>query len=201
LNTTLFWEWFIENNIRYLNLDNISEEEEKEKLLDDFLFHLHQYCDKLFFQIGGDVNGKRELIISAEGDINYFAEVEKLVAEAPKLEYWEIIAFKPARGPGFVTKYGDIEIATSKVWFLPLKNENEKGLGLRLYVKDYDSQKELQYLEAAYQMLDNILGEKICGENIKYVEVEKLIPGRSKKDLFEFNDLPEYIEWSNTRNK
>jgi hypothetical protein len=192
----LFWEWFKENNKRYLNIDSIEDDAKKEKLLDELLLHLHQYCDKLYFQIGGDINGTRELIISAEGDLNYFDQVIKLVVEAPKLEYWEIIAFKPARGLAFVTKYGEIEIATNKVWFLPLKNENEEGLGLRLYIDNYDSKKDLQYLEAVYQMLDNMLGEKICGENIRYVEVEKLLPGRSKNDLFELHDLPGYIEWS-----
>lgn len=191
----LFWEWFRKNNKRYLNLDAIEDEKEKERLLDEFLLHLHQYCDRLFFQIGGDVNGKRELIISAEGDKNHFNEVEKLVMEAPELEYWEIIAFKPARNVDFVTKTGDIEIATSKVYFLPQKNENENGLGLRLYIKNYDSKKDLQYLEAAYQILDNILGEKVCGENIRYVEIAKLLPNHSKQDLFELHDLPEYIEW------
>lgn len=196
MNNILFWEWFKENNKRYLNIDSIEDDAKKEKLLDELLLHLHQYCDKLYFQIGGDINGTRELIISAEGDLNYFDQVIKLVVEAPKLEYWEIIAFKPARGLAFVTKYGEIEIATNKVWFLPLKNENEEGLGLRLYIDNYDSKKDLQYLEAVYQMLDNMLGEKICGENIRYVEVEKLLPGRSKNDLFELHDLPGYIEWS-----
>jgi hypothetical protein len=85
--------------------------------------------------------------------------------------------------------------------FLPLRNENEEGVGLRLYIKNYDPKKDLQYVEAGYQMLDHLLGEKICGENIRYLEVEKLVPGLSKKDLFELHDLPDYIQWLNAKDR
>ena len=47
-----FWEWFQANNHKYLFLNDVSEDE-KENLMNEFLSHLHEYCDELYFEMGG----------------------------------------------------------------------------------------------------------------------------------------------------
>ena len=150
-----FWNWFKENSFKYYNLNLIADADEKEKLLDVFLENLHNYCDKLFFEIGGNHNEAQELIITAEGNKNYFSKVEKLVSMAPIMNGWQVIAFKPPMGIDFITEYEDIRLNPNEIWFLPLDNENDpSALGLKICMPGYNARKEKTYLEGCYQMLD-----------------------------------------------
>jgi hypothetical protein len=67
----IFWNWFLENNSNYYYINQMSESEDKENLLEDFLKQ-HIYCEKLYFEIDGCLNDGLELIISAEGDTKLF---------------------------------------------------------------------------------------------------------------------------------
>jgi len=71
-----FWDWFKENEAKYFFLNQINDDNEKERLLVDFLSHLHEYCDQLFFEVGGYPNEKQDLIITAEGDMTFFDKVK-----------------------------------------------------------------------------------------------------------------------------
>ncbi len=193
-----FWNWFRENNSKYYYLNQISDPVEREKLLDVFLEKLHDYCDKLYFEIGGIPNKPQELIITAEGNKDYFDKVEHLVSMAPKIGDWQIIAFKPAMGVDFVTEYEDINLNPREIWFLPLENENEpQALGLRMCIANYNSKKERTFLEGSYQVLDGILGEKSVALDISYLEVAKLPKNPEKEGLIELSELPQYIAWRN----
>lgn len=198
----IFWNWFRANNSQYYYLNQIVNLEKKEKLLDDFLNKLHEYCDKLFFEIGGVPNEPQELIISAEGDINYFNKVEALVEKAPIINDWQIIAFKPPMGVDFVTDYEGIRLDPKEIWFLPLENENTpQTLGLMMCLPNYDPQKENIILEGCYQLLDTILGEKSLALDIQHVEVNKLPTNPEEKGLIELSELLKYINWRKTKVK
>ena len=195
-----FWNWFKVNNSKYYYLNQIVDPKEKEKLLDLFLDKLHEYCNKLFFEIGGYSNEPQELIITAEGNKDYFSKAEELVSKAPKINDWQIIAHKPAIGIDFITEYKDIKLNPREIWFLPLDNKKEpKALGLRIYLPNYDPQKEQTFLEGCYQVLDGILGEKSVMLNIHLIEVDKLPRNPEEEGLIELSELPKYILWRNTK--
>jgi len=130
----IFWQWFEKHQTEYLHLGNI-DKQQKELLLDQFLKQLRNYCSHLYFQIGGNPSKeRRELVISAEGNIEYFDAVEKLVGAAPKMNNWQVIAFKQPMGTDFVTDYEGLVLDPKKMWFLPLNNEqNPNKIDKHLY--------------------------------------------------------------------
>lgn len=196
-NTTDFWKWFTTNHSKYLTLDDKSERE-CEKLMDEFLEQLHRVSDGLFFQISSNQASKAELIITADGDIDFFEEVEKLVQDAPNYQDWEVIAFKPAQGTNFTTNYEGLEIDPKVCWFLPLEKEDlPDWMGLRIGIPNYSPSIEKQLLAGTYQMLDTILGEKSSATNIQYVEVDALPENPDEEGFIELKELPAYINWKN----
>ena len=71
-----FWDWFKVNEAKYFSLNQITDDYEKERLLDDLLSHLHEYCDQLFFEVGGYPDEKQDLIITAEGDTSFLMRLK-----------------------------------------------------------------------------------------------------------------------------
>ena len=194
-----FWDWFKGNEARYFFLNQINDDSEKELLLDDLLSHLHEYCDQLFFEVGGFPDEKQDLIITAEGDVDFFNEVETLVENAPKLEHWNVIAFKPVR-EDCTTKYNSIVLDPEDIYFIPLNNNNDPNrVGLRIYIENYNSNTKEDFLTATYLVLDNILGEKSNALDIGYVEIERLPSVSEREKLIELNKLFQYIQWKKTK--
>ena len=186
-----FWDWFKKNNSKYFFLNQIDDEEEKEKLLNEFLEKLHEYCNKLFFEIGGFPDEPQDLIITAEGNIDYFNKVQKLVDAAPDLKDWNIIAFKPPKEFGYITDYEDVSLNPEEIWFSPIQNKS--AFGLKIFINEFSPEKEEDYRFATAIALDNLLGEKLNAEYIKYLELEKMPSNPKKLGLMELRALPEYI--------
>lgn len=194
-----FWDWFCSNSQVYSEINNLKDESKIDELLDDLLSHLHHYSEGLYFQIGGNEK-VNELIISAEGNRKYFAAVEQLASSAPKINNWQIIAFKPAQGIDFITKYKNVVLNPKEIWFLPLYNEKDTSqLGLRLHIPNIDQGDNKEYINGMYEVLDTILGEKACSLDIDYIEVDKLPEYPEKEDLIELIELPEYIDWRKSK--
>ena len=193
-----FWDWFKVNEAKYFFLNQINDDNEKERLLDDFLSHLHEYCNQLFFEVGGHPNEKQDLIITAEGDTDFFDEVENLVKKAPQLEYWNVLAFKPVR-EDYITEYNNIKLDPKTMYFIPLNNNDPKQIGLRIYIDNYTSSNKEDFLTATYLVLDNIVGEKSNALDIGYMEIESLSSISEREELIELTKLPRYIKWKKSK--
>lgn len=189
-----FWDWFKINEVKYFFLNQITDEIQKESLLDELLEHLHLYCDKLYFEVGGLPNENQDLIITAGGDSDFFDDVELLVTQAPELEHWNIIAFKPAMAGGLV-KYNDIELDPKAMYFDPLESKSSEKIGLRIYVENYESIHNESFLMAANILVDSLIGEKSSAMDIGYIEVASLQSIPDKEELIEFTKLPRYVKW------
>jgi hypothetical protein len=191
---TQFWKWFQDNNKAYLFLDDV-DEDVKENLLNNFEEQLHKYCDQIYFEIGGDPDEDQELIITAEGDQKYFDKVEEFINAAPKISGWTFIAFKPSIPGHFKSKWDDLELNTEEMWFLPLVNEKNNDLGIRICLKNHDLIKDNEILTTLlYKMLDTILGEKSFVLNIKYVDTALQPDYPAEEGMHPILELPEYIE-------
>jgi len=190
-----FWNWFEKNNKSYLFLNQIDSQELKDKLLDDFQIQLHKYCDKLYFEIGGHPEDDNvELIITAEGDVDYFEKVEELVNSAPKVKDWSVIAFKPAMGKGFSTNYGGKVFDPSKIIFIPLNNKDvPTGVGLQICFPDYNDDERNVFLTGTYIAIDCLIGEKSTALDIDYLDVTKTPDDIGKYDFRHLEDIKEFI--------
>lgn len=192
-----FWQWFEKHQSEYLDLDDLNEQR-KVLLLDQLLNQLHEYCGGLYYQIGGTpFKERRELVISAEGNLEYFEAVEKLVSAAPEIYNWKVIAFKQPMGTDFVTEYGELVLDPKKMWFLPLNNEQDpKMIGIKICIDNYDPNNARKFKQAVYQILDAILGEKATATELNYLDVGTLSDYDPEKDgLIELVELPKYITW------
>lgn len=192
-----FWNWFKNSQDEYQRLDHL-DRKRKEFLLDQLLNRLHEYDNNLYFQIGGNPSKeRRELVITAEGNVDYFEAVENLVYAAPELNNWGIIAFKQPMGIDFVTAHGELVLDPKIMWFLPLNNKhNPQMIGIKVCVDNYDPNNAGKFEQAVYQVLDTILGEKATATELNYLDVGDLSDYDPEKEgLIELVELPAYISW------
>jgi hypothetical protein len=191
-----FWNWFEQNNTKYLFLDEV-EADVKEQFLNELLTELHKYSNKLYFEIGGHPDDTvLEFIVTAAGDTDYFNKVEELIAEAPQIKDWKFIAFKPAMGFDFSIDYMGLKFDPENTWFQPLEIETRPlDLGIRIYYTNFDKSREEDFLTGTFLLLDAGLGEKETAMEIKYLEVDQLPGDPEKEGLLHLKQLAEYIKW------
>jgi hypothetical protein len=195
-----FWDWFERCNADYYSVRDL-DPVEKEMRLNVLLKKLHDYCDKLYFEVGGHPEGKQELIITAEGNTEYFEEVEKLVYAAPTLRNWTIIAFIPPREVDFKMTYEDITLHPPKMYFEPLEFEGDlHSIGIEVYIDNYKEVANSDWLTAAVnKILDTILGERSFAQDIAYVSIADLHSERDLDELIPLLKLPQFVSWSKLR--
>jgi hypothetical protein len=188
----IFWAWFRKNENRFRH----AKDSVDEALLDEFREQLHHVSEGLFFEFGGKPEGPSELVITADGDPEYFSAVRELVSAAPAIPGWTFIAFKPAMGFQYILNYNNLALDPSKMWFLPLEASNEPAIfGIRVAVPKYEESRDEDYLHACWLCLDSGLGEEHTAEEIQHVEVCAVPENPEDEGFIELIELTDYIEW------
>src|SRR5690348_8411171 len=121
--STAFWSWFQQNDAAYYALqpDNIAE---REKLFDELSNQLGKVNADLTFEFGPVKNGKRDFVISAGGIREAFPAVQELVARAPTLAHWRVIAFRPRRLPVNTIQFQSVSLDPAKVYVQLLRDRD-----------------------------------------------------------------------------
>lgn len=191
-NPQAFWSWFQSAHQRLAALRG----ERNEALLDELHDQLQRCSTGLWFEIGGHPNGPMKLIISAEGDPDYFDDVRELVACAPSMPGWEFVAFKPAQGFSFRTEYDDVVVDPALSWFLPLASAADpNAFGLRVAVPGFTDELAQSFRAAAYIMLETGLGELASAEAVQHLEVAAPPDAPEAEGYIELNELDAYLAW------
>ena len=81
------------------------------------------------------------------------------------------------------------------MWFLPLSNEVNSDLGIRVCLKNHDLIKDNETLKPLlYKMFDTILGEKSFALDIDYVDTDLQPDDPEDEGMYPILELPEYVE-------
>jgi hypothetical protein len=195
-----FWTWFKENCDSYLELDKV-DKDLKEQLLDCLECKLHEYCEKLYFEIGGIPGEKQELIITAEGKVDFFEQVEFLINSAPVIDNWSFIAFIQPQGGENTINFEGVELKPAEIWFLPLQSaSNPLSVGIRVCTSNFEQVKQNEWFKAAvYKTLDTVLGEKSFALDINHVDFGPLPSKPEDNGMIELAELPAYVKWKKSK--
>jgi hypothetical protein len=145
-----FWKWFRDHEGELLDFESA-----RERVFDELAVQLRNVDPDLTFEFGPK-RKRREFIVSAGGIKNAFPMVSALVAAAPNLECWRVIAFRPRRDPLNVVEFRGKSVDPKDVQFSLLDDGKRAGIYLFIpgFTKDDSDLKQIGYL-----LLDDALGE------------------------------------------
>jgi hypothetical protein len=198
-----FWNWFQDNNQTIQNL--INETPKNQKHISFWINkNLGYYCKEIDFMIVFQKNGntKSELIITANGNPEYFNQVIDLVDNAPQLKNWKFTAFiQPTERidkiiDGFDEPYifQEITLKASELKFLTLNyHEKTQKFDIIVFSKNYHLYCHTKTLEQAiFIIMQDILGENSLFQNINFVQLAQMPD--NEENLIYLYDLQMYID-------
>lgn len=199
----LFWEWFYCNEITLRTLRT-----QNAKIQKVFIYwldrHLHNYCDGLdcIIMFPENSSDKLQLVISANGNPEYFNQVVDLAEHAPQFQHWKIVPFiQPSNDidtmvAGLDKPYilKDIILKASELKFMPFEYENEKKIDMIVYFKDFTAHcKNKNLLQVIFIIMQDLIGEKSLFQNINFVELAQM-PEQEENQLIYLYDLQLYLD-------
>ncbi|MFY0672965.1 MAG: hypothetical protein JXQ87_06150 [Bacteroidia bacterium] len=190
-----FWEWFENNQSKFLFLNQV-DIDERNRLLNLLMDKLREYDENLSFEIGGHPESEKvDFIISADGIVDYFDSVESLVAKAPTLNNWNIVAFKPPMPEDHTIEINEQKFDAKKIIFIPLTNPDEpSAVAIRVCFADLDEENKNLYINASFLLLDALIGEKATALDIDYIEIEKTPADIAEYPFLHLTDIADYIK-------
>jgi len=149
-----FWGWFQANSSRLFAF-----ERDQARIFQELSSELYQVQKNLTFEFGPVVAGRREFIVSANGVHEAFPAVRSLVAAAPKLTAWTVIAFRPPKSLDLRLRIGGKELGADDLWFEAFPEDSQ--ISLALYIRGYSQKEREIFGQAAFILLDMALGEYV----------------------------------------
>ncbi|MEK7780930.1 MAG: hypothetical protein AAB370_05460 [Verrucomicrobiota bacterium] len=182
-----FWEWFDS----YKSCVD-GPKPWQEHHLDEILERISRIEPGLAVELGVREDGVKEMTISPDGVRERFAIVEQIVAQAPALEGWEVVAFRqPVRGD-FSLRCGDLELTPSELYFLPL--EEDGNLDVIVYGSGFDDQDEGELGYHGLFLIDSLIGEYNCVTQVRHYDFQELPDEPDREGLLPLSQLASFIE-------
>lgn len=189
-----FWNSFCGYKDLLMDIDS-AKEEDAESLLQRLDKDLKEYSEGVDFILGDLTEKGRTLTFTSEGDTDYFEPIIRLVEGSPVLDFWDIVAFKPAKGVNVSASFGNYRLNSKNMWFIPLENESEpERMGLRVALKEFNQEDE-DLLIAVYSLIEQMLGEYDTATFVGYLELCPLPSETEKEDFIPLSELGNYAEW------
>lgn len=162
-----FWKWFVDNEDELFNF-----ERDQDVVFDALSDALHLVSEQLTFEFGPKEDGRREFVISADGNRDAFPFVLGLAAAAPRLDRWQVTKFRPRRSL-------DFELVFDGEKFLPrdlmFSIEPDNGLaGLTLFMRGLNDRTHQTFFGIAFLFLDHALGEYDVETKVGYIDIQPM---------------------------
>ncbi len=156
-----FWNWF---QLHEERLFEVLSKKPTDEVMNEVGDRLRSINDGLAFEVGKAPEGKSELDVSAEGVAELFPVVEKIVAAAPKMKHWSVVAFRQRTPPETLkdlaitlrnTEGSEFTFAVSDLK-ASAKRKGDKAV-VTLYLKGDSESDELRRM--SWIMLQQAIGE------------------------------------------
>lgn len=157
----VFWKWFQSNELQLFTGLSASPTDNS---ISAFSAQLKAIDDDLAFEVGKASGGMAELDVSADGIEELFPVVERIVASAPKMKYWKVVAFRQPTPPETLktsairyrsSEGTDGNLAVSDMRASAKRNGDKAAV--IIYIKDYDGSEDHQRMSLI--MLQQAIGE------------------------------------------
>jgi hypothetical protein len=163
---TEFWNWFLANAGAFANPQTLAH-----SLVQELGNHLKAIDKGLSFEVSFPPNQMPELAISAEGDRKLFDTVRAVVAAAPAIPGWRIVAFRQPQ-PNIETvvlELGSISWEAATLWARAKRVGSEYDLVI--WAPNYADNR--MHNDALLLLLDNALGEETMGSRVQGVSFNR----------------------------
>jgi hypothetical protein len=197
-----FWMWFMSNEIAYLNLLDVKDDE-KEVSLGKLFTELRKYSKGLRFTFDFSNRPRPELVITAKGNADLFEDVMLLIHHAPTTNNWTFVNFISKMEVPELFLYEDVMLCPDDIYFTARRNGRRCGLlDLCLYIKASKRTMQSEELfDAANLLLLHLLGETNFGACIGTFSVHNMPVGPARRRLHKLRELPEFVSARNVIRK
>jgi hypothetical protein len=185
-----FWKWFLEHEELFFYYEKYQD-----KLLPIALDHLQEIQGDLVFEVGPEIEGKRELIISANGMKEGFSSVIEVVKSSPDMERWTVIPFRQRKeNLDLQIQMNELVLSPEDIFF-SYEMQNGK-IDLHLYIAGINPEDEDVY-QVVLLILDNVIGEYDVEMKLGDIDIFPLQDVKDPKELLLLKDLPPIIDLAN----
>jgi hypothetical protein len=169
-----FWQWFRRHNQEYLALKN-KPKKEAAYLLNELTAHLRAYFKFFGFSLEWHNERTARLTITVNGKAMHFKKAEDLVAKAPKISGWTIVALEVPRPVNFLLEQQIQEtgINPHELCF-SFASDNPHNAVLIVYHPLCTPENERLIFQLANIAVFNVLGERSFGIDIDRLQVANL---------------------------
>jgi hypothetical protein len=181
-----FWKWFEDNANTLAAVRSAGD-----PILQKLNRELRKVHPGLGFEMGTGGDGQLEFIVSANGIRSVFPMVEQLVADAPTLTNWKIIAFRQPKGEVPDIRYEGFPLKADDVWFSHKRRMDK--VDVTIYIRDLTSDNEEQAIGASLILLDAALGEYLAATGIGFMEHKPLPDNPAARGLLPLSKIREIV--------
>jgi len=161
--TTDFWGWFKGD------AERIRAAMDDERTRESMAYWLGRVAPGLSYELRQGKR-KRQLILSADGNMARFVTVENIVRAAPRIKGWKFIALRPSEKRPYPVVVGDVRL-DPEVTYFDLYQDTGR-LGVVLYLPEFDAEHVESYRIAARRLLCQVLGERKVGQEIGFIDFD-----------------------------
>jgi hypothetical protein len=184
-----FWSWFSEQEGRLAWATGGYGDERSNEIAD----RLAQIDEGLVHELDGEPGGPRTLVISADGRAALVPAARRLVAAAPALEGWTVVALRPRLGTAYTIAYRGFEVGPDEFWFREEESRDSR-IALRIFVPGIGGPMHALAVEAARLVVHTAIGEEDAIEKLGRVQFRSLPSDPASRGLLPLSALPATVD-------